>query len=130
MVSIELERKGVFDMKMTTIGVDLAKAVFRLYGADERSKTALRKRLESKNVLSFFADLEPGLKRDRFCRNARKGFFLQVCIQSPEDQIQISSGLARECRVPTTAVDDYATGGQACGKFRSRAIRSSSNWRQ
>lgn len=45
-------------MKVTTIGIDLAKVVFQVHGVDERGKTALRKQLKRKDVLSFFANLE------------------------------------------------------------------------
>ena len=46
-------------MKITTIGIDLAKAVFEVHGVDERSKAVLRKSLKRKDMLSFFANLEP-----------------------------------------------------------------------
>ena len=32
-------------MKITTVGIDLAKAVFQVHGVDERGKTALKKQL-------------------------------------------------------------------------------------
>lgn len=44
-------------MKITTIGIDLAKAVFQMHGVDERGKTVLRKQLKRKDMLSFFANL-------------------------------------------------------------------------
>jgi transposase len=46
-------------MKITTIGIDLAKAVFQVHGVDERGKTALRKQLKRKDLTSFFANLPP-----------------------------------------------------------------------
>ena len=46
-------------MKITTIGVDLAKSVFQVHGVDERGKAVLRKQLKRKDMLSFFANLEP-----------------------------------------------------------------------
>ena len=33
-------------MKITTIGIDLAKLVFQVHGVDERGKTALRRQLK------------------------------------------------------------------------------------
>ncbi len=43
-------------MKMTTIGIDLAKNVFQIHGVDERSKMQLKKRLKRDQVLPFFAN--------------------------------------------------------------------------
>ena len=43
-------------MKITTIGIDLAKNVFQVHGVDERGKTVLRKQLKRKDVVSFFAN--------------------------------------------------------------------------
>jgi transposase len=36
---------GASTMKITTVGVDLAKNVFQVHGVDERGKTVLRKQL-------------------------------------------------------------------------------------
>lgn len=46
-------------MKLTTIGLDLAKAVFQVHGADERGKVVLKKQLKRAQVLAFFANLTP-----------------------------------------------------------------------
>ena len=46
-------------MKLTTIGMDLAKNVFQVHGADERGKTVLKKQLKRAQVLPFFANLVP-----------------------------------------------------------------------
>ena len=51
-------------MKITTIGIDLAKVVFQVHGVDERGKTVLRKQLKRKDVLEFLnqsVQLEPVL---------------------------------------------------------------------
>ena len=45
-----LKRKGASEMKITTIGIDLAKAVFGVHGVDERGKAVLRKPLKRKEV--------------------------------------------------------------------------------
>jgi transposase len=57
-------------MKITTIGIDLAKAVFQVHGVDERGKTALRKQLKRKDVVSFFANLAPCLIGMEACGSA------------------------------------------------------------
>lgn len=46
-------------MKITTIGIDLAKNVFQLHGVDEKGHTVLRRQLKRDKVLGFFANLEP-----------------------------------------------------------------------
>ena len=48
-------------MKITTVGIDLAKDVFQVHGVDAHGKAVLRKQLKRKDVVSFFANLEPCL---------------------------------------------------------------------
>ena len=57
-------------MKITTIGMDLAKNVIQVHGVDKRSKVLLRKQLKRKEVLSFFTNLEPGLVGLEACGGA------------------------------------------------------------
>jgi transposase len=51
--------KGATDMKLTTIGIDLAKNVMQVHGSDEKGKAVLKKQLKRAQVLPFFADLTP-----------------------------------------------------------------------
>ena len=46
-------------MKITRIGLDLAKRVFVVHGVEERERACLRKKLRRDEVLSFFAKLSP-----------------------------------------------------------------------
>lgn len=46
-------------MKITTIGIGLAKNVFQIHGADARGKAVLRRQLKRAQMLAFFARLEP-----------------------------------------------------------------------
>ena len=57
-------------MKITTIGIDLAKNVFQVQGVDERGKAVLRKQLKRKDVVKFFANLEPCLIGMEACGSA------------------------------------------------------------
>ncbi len=57
-------------MKITTAGIDLAKAVFQVHGVDEHGKAGLRKQLKRKDVVSFFANLEPCLIGMEACGSA------------------------------------------------------------
>ena len=57
-------------MKITTIGIDLAKNLFQIHGVDERGKAVLRKQLKRKDVMKFFANLEPCLIGMEACGGA------------------------------------------------------------
>jgi transposase len=57
-------------MKITTIGIDLAKTVFQVHGVDERGEVLLRKQLKRKDVAVFFANLEPCLIGMEACGSA------------------------------------------------------------
>jgi transposase len=57
-------------MKITTIGIDLAKNVFQVHGVDERGKTVLRKQLKRKDVVSFLANVPPCLIGMEACGSA------------------------------------------------------------
>jgi len=46
-------------MKITTVGIDLAKNVFQVHGIDERGKAVLRTQLRRAQVAVFFANLPP-----------------------------------------------------------------------
>ena len=57
-------------MKLTTVGIDLAKAVFQVHGVDDHCKVVLRKQLKRKDMLSFFANLQPCLIGMEACGSA------------------------------------------------------------
>ncbi len=46
-------------MNVTTIGLDIAKSVFHLVGAEARGKQVLKKQLRRKQVLAYFGNLSP-----------------------------------------------------------------------
>jgi transposase len=48
-------------MQITTIGIDLAKAVVQVHGVDAHGKTVLKKQLKRTQVAEFFANLPPCL---------------------------------------------------------------------
>ena len=57
-------------MKITTIGMDLAKNVIQVHGADAHGRTAVRKQLKRDQVLPFFANLEMCLVGMEACGSA------------------------------------------------------------
>ena len=56
--------------KVTTVGLDLAKSVFHVHGADRKGRPVLRKKLRRKQVLVFFAELSPCLVGLEACASA------------------------------------------------------------
>ena len=57
-------------MKITTVGIDLAKSVFQIHGVDARGKTVLRKQLKRNEVLKFFVNVPPCLIGMEACGGA------------------------------------------------------------
>lgn len=57
-------------MKLTTIGIDLAKNVFQVHGTDERGKIVLKKQLKREQMAAFFANLTPCLIGMEACGSA------------------------------------------------------------
>ena len=57
-------------MKLTTVGIDLAKSVFQVHGVDERGDTVLRKQLRRNQVAAFFARQERCLIGMEACAGA------------------------------------------------------------
>ena len=58
--SDQSQREGV-DMKITRIGLDLAKDVFQVFGVNRQGKQVICKQLKRKQVLVFFAQQAPCL---------------------------------------------------------------------
>jgi transposase len=57
-------------MKITTVGIDLAKNVFQVHGVDERGKAVLKKQLKRHQVLVFFSNIPPCLIGMEACGGA------------------------------------------------------------
>jgi transposase len=57
-------------MKITTVGIDLAKNVFQVHGVDERGKAVLKKQLKRDQMAPFFANLAPCLIGMEACGSA------------------------------------------------------------
>src|ERR1700682_4620887 len=61
---------GASTMKITTVGIDLAKNVFQVHGIDERGKAVLRKQLRRAQVAVFFGNLPPCVIGMEACASA------------------------------------------------------------
>jgi len=57
-------------LNITTAGLDLAKSVFQVHGADEAGRPVVRKKLRRAQVLGFFAKLPPCLVGMEACGSA------------------------------------------------------------
>lgn len=57
-------------MEVTTVGIDLAKNLFRVHGVDGEGKVVLRRRLRREQVLKLFADLPKCLVGMEACGGA------------------------------------------------------------
>jgi transposase len=77
-------------MKITAVGIDLAKCVFQIHCVDERGKVMVRKQLKRADVAKFFANLPPCLIGMEACASAhhwaRKllGFGHTVKLMAPQ----------------------------------------------
>jgi len=77
-------------MKITTMGIDLAKAVFQIHGVGERGKIAVRKQLKRSEMASYFANLGPCLIGMEACGSAHhwarklRGYGHTVKLMSPQ----------------------------------------------
>ena len=57
-------------MKITSVGIDLAKNVFQVHAVDERGKAVLRRQLRRDQMAAFFANLPPCLIGMEACGSA------------------------------------------------------------
>lgn len=57
-------------MKLTTVGIDLAKNVFQIHGIDEHGKVLVKKQLRRDQVAGFFINLPPCLIGMEACGSA------------------------------------------------------------
>src|SRR6188508_505077 len=57
-------------MKITTVGIDLAKNVFQVHAVDERGTVVLRKQLRRDQMTAFFANLPPSVIGMEACGSA------------------------------------------------------------
>lgn len=57
-------------MKITTIGIDLAKEVFQIHGVDSQGKALVKKQIRRHEMLKFFANLQPCLIGMEACGGA------------------------------------------------------------
>ena len=57
-------------MKITTVGIDLAKNVFQIHAVDERGKVVVKKQIKRHQIVPFFTNLQPCLVGMEACGGA------------------------------------------------------------
>jgi transposase len=57
-------------MKVTTVGIDLAKNVFQVHGVNEFGKPVIKKQLRRDQVAAFFVNLSPSIVGMEACGSA------------------------------------------------------------
>ena len=70
-------------MKITTIGIDLAKNVFQLHGVGEHGKVAVRKQLKRAEMANYFANMEPCGSAHHWARKL-EGYGHTVKLMAPQ----------------------------------------------
>jgi transposase len=55
---------------ITTIGLDIAKSVFQVHGADAAGEVVIRRQLKRRSVLAFFQKLPPCLVDIEACASS------------------------------------------------------------
>jgi len=70
MCCIHFTEMGATTMKVTAIGLDLAKSVFQVHGVDEKGHVLLRRALRRAQVALFFSNLPPCLIGMEACSSA------------------------------------------------------------
>ena len=58
-------------MKVTTLGIDLAKSIFQLHGVDERGNIAVQKRVPRSKLLATVGQLSPCVIGMEACASAQ-----------------------------------------------------------
>ncbi len=116
-------------MKITTIGLDIAKNVFQIHGVDEQGKVVLRKTLKRDKVAEFFAQLPACLIGIEACGSAHHwGRTLSQFGHTVRGQWPASSWrrTARMVRTMATTRKPSAKRWEdpTCGLCRSRAKNS------
>jgi len=66
-------------MKITTIGIDLAKNSFQVHGVDTHGKAVLRKQLKRTEMSPYFANLPPCLIGMEACGSAHHWAGIMFC---------------------------------------------------
>jgi transposase len=69
-VNIPFNKSGVGIMKITTVGLDIAKSIFHSYAINHTGRLIRKKQLKRKQLLAYFSKLEPSIVVMEACGGA------------------------------------------------------------
>jgi len=69
-IFINHDKEEASEMKITTIGIDLAKNIFQIHGVNKQGNPAVRRAIKRAEMLPYFANLEPCLIGMEACGSA------------------------------------------------------------
>jgi len=86
-------------MEITTVGIDLAKNVFRLHGCDARGRAVLRKQLGRRQLLAFVARL-PSCERRLISLGFLSPRVVEAIVEGRQPPDLIAIALTRRIDLP------------------------------
>ena len=122
-------------MKVTTLGIDLAKNVFQLHCVSEYGKTVINKQIRRDQMAEFFANLPACLIGMEACGSAHhwarklEGFGHTVKLMAPQfvkPYVKTNKNDAADAEAICEAV---ARPGPTCALYRSRTLNNRRFWR-
>src|SRR6266705_846984 len=115
-------------MDIRTLGIDLAKNLFRVHGVDAHGRTVVERELRRRQLLPFVAQLRPYLVGMEACGGAH---YWAREIAKPGHEVRLMSPRFVRPYVKSNKNDARdaeaiceAVGGRRCGSWRSRVWRS------
>jgi transposase len=119
-------------MKITAVGIDLAKTVLQVHGVNEHGKAVVKKQLKRDQVASFFANLPSCLIGMEACGSAHhwarklQGLGHTVKLMAPQfvkPYVKTNKNDAADAEAICEAV------ARPCASCRSRTLNSRPCWR-
>jgi transposase len=114
-------------MKLAILGIDLAKSVFHLHGADARGRVLLRKRLSRVQLLPFIGNLPRCVVAMEAFRAASSGRTTSVISPCPCANSRARSANCRLAMLPMRkpkALNELRTVPSSWRRSNSRAVSS------
>ena len=97
--TITTKSEGGSEMKVRTLGIDLAKNIFSIHGVDDRGKTAVHRELRRRQLLPFMRQLQP-CACEKFKAPSREGPCPKILDGSPPASAQCAGSPAAWKGVP------------------------------
>jgi transposase len=112
-------------MKVSTIGVDIAKSVFQVHGEDAEGKAIVQKRLGRQGMVGFFSKLPPCLVALEACGTSH---YWGRALRTMGHEVRLIPAAYVKPFVKRNKTDARRSalrpGGRTCARLRSRARSS------